>query len=103
MAKVLVIGASRGLGLETVRAALRAGHSVRALARSAASIRIQDAGLYKVSGDTLDRDTIRSALQDVDMVIQTLGTNSRLASSSKAHRSSRHPRASLSMPSRPRA
>ncbi|MGA7325602.1 MAG: hypothetical protein WBX25_14200 [Rhodomicrobium sp.] len=48
MAKVLVIGASRGLGLETVRAALRAGHSVRALARSAASI-IQDAGLYKVS------------------------------------------------------
>jgi len=30
MAKVLVIGASRGIGLETVKAALRAGHSVRA-------------------------------------------------------------------------
>jgi NAD(P)-dependent dehydrogenase (short-subunit alcohol dehydrogenase family) len=29
VAKVLVIGASRGIGLETVRAALRAGHSVR--------------------------------------------------------------------------
>jgi hypothetical protein len=26
-----------------------------------------------VSGDALDRATIRSALQDVDMVIQTLG------------------------------
>jgi NAD(P)-dependent dehydrogenase (short-subunit alcohol dehydrogenase family) len=37
MAKVLVIGASRGVGLETVRAALRAGHSVRALARSVSS------------------------------------------------------------------
>ena len=75
MAKVLVIGASRGIGLETVRAARRAGHSVRALARSAASIPIQDAGLDKVSGDALDRDTIRNALQDVDVVIQTLGVD----------------------------
>jgi putative NADH-flavin reductase len=80
VAKVLVIGASRGIGLETVRAALRAGHSVRALARSAASIPIQDAGLDKVSGDALDRDTIRNALQDVDVVIQTLGVDFALRS-----------------------
>jgi putative NADH-flavin reductase len=73
MAKILVIGASRGIGLETVRAGLRSGHSVRALARSAASIPIQDADLDKMSGDALDRDTIRNALQDVDVVIQTLG------------------------------
>lgn len=75
MAKVLVIGASRGIGLETVKAALRAGHSVRALARSAARIPVQDPGLDKVSGDALDRDTIRNALQDADVVIQTLGVN----------------------------
>jgi NAD(P)-dependent dehydrogenase (short-subunit alcohol dehydrogenase family) len=36
MAKILIIGASRGIGLETARAALRAGHSIRALARSKA-------------------------------------------------------------------
>jgi len=41
MAKVLVIGVSRGIGLETVKAALDAGHNVRALARSAASIAIR--------------------------------------------------------------
>ena len=75
MAKVLVIGASRGIGLETVRAALRSGHSVRALARSAASIPIQDADLDKVSGNALDRDTIQNTLEDVEVVIQTLGVD----------------------------
>jgi putative NADH-flavin reductase len=75
MAKVLIIGASRGIGLETVRAALLAGHRVHALARSAASMPIQDTNLVKVSGDALERDTIRDALQDVDVVIQTLGVN----------------------------
>ena len=75
MAELLIIGASRGIGLETVRAALRAGHRVHALARSAASMPIQDTNLVKVSGDALDRDTIRDALQDVDVVIQTLGVN----------------------------
>ena len=69
MAKVLVVGASRGIGLETVRAALRAGHRVRALARSAARMPIQHANFDTVSGDALDRDTIRDALQDVEVVI----------------------------------
>jgi putative NADH-flavin reductase len=72
---VLIIGASRGIGLEAVRAALCAGHSVRALARSAASIPIQEVNLDKVSGNALDRDTIRNALQNVDVVIQTLGVD----------------------------
>ena len=75
MATVLIIGASHGIGLETARAALRAGHSVHALARSAASIPIQDVNLDKVSGNALDRDTIQNALQDVDVVIQTLGVD----------------------------
>jgi putative NADH-flavin reductase len=75
MAKVLVIGASRGIGLETVRIALRAGHSVRALARSAASISIQNVNLDKVSGNALDSGTIRKALQDTHVVIQTLGVD----------------------------
>ena len=75
MSKVLIIGASRGIGLETAKAALRAGHGVRALARSAAGIPIQDVGLDKVSGDALDSDTIRKALQDTEVVIQTLGVD----------------------------
>jgi uncharacterized protein YbjT (DUF2867 family) len=75
MAKVLIIGGSHGIGLETTRAALRAGHSVRALARSAAIIPIRNVGLDKVSGNALDPDTVRNALRDIDVVIQTLGVD----------------------------
>jgi uncharacterized protein YbjT (DUF2867 family) len=73
MAHVLVIGASRGIGLETVRRALEAGHSVRALARSADLIAVAAPGLQKVRGDALDPADVTAALQGVDVVIQALG------------------------------
>jgi NAD(P)H-binding len=71
MSTVLIIGASKGIGLETVRLALKAGHSVRALSRSAIAIRLHDPKLEKLNGDALDRDTIDRALVGVDAVIQT--------------------------------
>jgi putative NADH-flavin reductase len=40
-----------------------------------ARIPIENAALDKVSGDALDSDTIRNALQDIDVVIQTLGVD----------------------------
>jgi putative NADH-flavin reductase len=75
MAKLLIIGASRGTGLETVKVALRDGHKVRALARSAASIPIENPDLEKISGNALDSDTIRNVLEGVDVVVQTLGVD----------------------------
>ena len=75
MATVLIIGASRGIGLATVNAALKAGYSVRALSRSASAIRLQDPKLEKMNGDAVDRDTIERALMGVDAVIQTLGVS----------------------------
>jgi uncharacterized protein YbjT (DUF2867 family) len=73
MATVLVIGASRGIGLETVRALLAAGHDVRALARNARAIPIEDARLEKLDGDALDRAAVEGALAGVGTVIQSLG------------------------------
>jgi len=70
---VLIIGASRGLGLETVKAALRAGYSVRALARSAHNIALNDVRLEKICGDALDESAILQSLNGVNAVIQTLG------------------------------
>jgi uncharacterized protein YbjT (DUF2867 family) len=73
MANVLVIGASKGIGLETVKQALEAGHRVRALARSAPRIPVSHAQLEKMKGNALDRETVERALDGVDVVIQTLG------------------------------
>jgi putative NADH-flavin reductase len=76
MGTVLIIGASRGIGLETVKLALKAGHSVRALSRNATSIRLDNRRLEKLNGNALDRDTIERALVGIDAVIQTLGVPS---------------------------
>jgi len=83
MATVLIIGASRGIGLEAVKAALEAGHSVRALARSARRIRLDHPKLEKMAGDALEMATVKRALTGVDVVIQSLGVAAGLESSSR--------------------
>ena len=76
MAHVLIIGASKGIGLETTRLALEGGHQVRALARSAVGKGLSDPNLEKIQGDALDRRDIEAALDGMDAVIQTLGVSS---------------------------
>ena len=70
---VLIIGASKGIGLETTRQALDAGHDVRALARSATAIAISNPSLEKMRGNALKTVDVEAALVGVDVVIQTLG------------------------------
>ena len=71
--RVLIIGASKGIGLETTRQALDAGHDVRALARSATAIAISNPSLEKMRGNALKTEDVETALVGVDVVIQTLG------------------------------
>jgi putative NADH-flavin reductase len=71
--RVLIIGASKGIGLETTRQALDACHNVRALARSATAIAISNPSLEKMRGDALKTEDVETALVGVDVVIQTLG------------------------------
>ncbi|RVU16158.1 NAD(P)-dependent oxidoreductase [Methylobacterium oryzihabitans] len=77
MAHVLVIGASQGIGLETVKAALAAGHRVRAFARSAAGIALSDPGLEPFAGDALNGRDVAAALDGIDVAVQALGVPAR--------------------------
>jgi putative NADH-flavin reductase len=73
MARLLVIGASQGIGLATVEAALAAGHTVRAFARQASKIARDDAPLDTIDGDARDPAAVGAALVGCDAVVQSLG------------------------------
>ena len=71
--RVLIIGASRGIGLETARQALEAGYGVRTFARSSAANLNSNSSLENFRGDALNVEDVKTALVGVDVVIQTLG------------------------------
>ena len=73
MAHILVIGASRGIGLETVRQALEAGHRVRGLSRHAEEIEIAHENFTPYAADATDAGALSGALEGIDAVIMALG------------------------------
>lgn len=75
LATLLIIGGSRGIGLEAVKLGLARGHTVRALSRGADRIAISDPSLDKRSGDALESADVAAALEGVDVVIQALGVS----------------------------
>ena len=77
MTNILVIGASRGIGLETVKRALAAGHRVRAFARSADKIAVDSPDVERFPGSALDLTDVTEALDGIEAVIQALGVTSR--------------------------
>ncbi len=73
MKTILIIGASRGIGLETVRRALDQAYQVHAFARSASQIPLGHPHLTKINGDALRAEDVAAAVRGSDGVIQTLG------------------------------
>jgi uncharacterized protein YbjT (DUF2867 family) len=73
MQTILIIGASGGIGRETVRLALDAGHRVRAMARNTDKIEITHPLLDLHSGDATDPEAVRTALDGADAVIHVIG------------------------------
>jgi putative NADH-flavin reductase len=74
MSTVAIIGASQGIGLETLRLALEQGHPVRALARSADRIAVTHEKLEKIAGSALREADVDRAITGADAVITVLGT-----------------------------
>ncbi|MBI2333369.1 MAG: NAD(P)H-binding protein [Chloroflexi bacterium] len=71
--KIVVFGASRGVGLEVVKQALEAGHTVTAFVRSPEKFTIKDANLIVFKGDSMDADAVKKAIAGQEAVISALG------------------------------
>jgi uncharacterized protein YbjT (DUF2867 family) len=73
MAKILVIGASQGIGLAVCNAAARDGHTVRGMSRRGSVAAGHDKLAEPFAGDALKPDDVRRALEGIDVVVQALG------------------------------
>jgi uncharacterized protein YbjT (DUF2867 family) len=73
---IVVIGASHGIGLATVKAALAAGHAVHAMARSAAPLANEKLAWF--FGDVTSPHAFDEALENAQAAIITLGMGSTL-------------------------
>jgi uncharacterized protein YbjT (DUF2867 family) len=72
---VLVIGATGSIGKLVVREALKNGHDVRALVRSESKARALPSGAQAVIGDLTQPDTLTSAVEGVEAIVFTHGSD----------------------------
>ena len=71
--KIVVFGASRGVGLQVVKQALEAGHSVTAFVRSPEKFEVQHPNLTVFKGDAMDAVAVENAIAGQEALISTLG------------------------------
>jgi len=70
---ITIIGASAGIGLETVKRGLNRNHSITTLSRS--EIGIEDKkSLNMILGDATNKSDLLNSIQKADALIITLGT-----------------------------
>ncbi len=71
--KILIIGASRGIGKALMEEALKDGHKVRVLARHPDRLESTDSRLDLVQGDVRDLQSVKEAAQDMEIVCSCIG------------------------------
>ncbi len=71
--KILIVGASRGIGRQLLEQALTSGHTVTALVRAPQRLAAQHERLRVVKGDILDPASVALAMDGQDAVCCTIG------------------------------
>jgi len=71
--RVLVIGGTSGIGLETVKLALARGHEVTAMARRPERMTLSHPRLTVLQGDVTVRENVINALADQQAIVFTIG------------------------------
>lgn len=70
---ILIIGATRGIGLQLLEQALMAGHKVTALVRDPQKLKKEDEGLKVIEGDILDLSAVGQAMAGQDAACCCIG------------------------------
>jgi putative NADH-flavin reductase len=70
---ITIIGASAGLGLETVKRGLNRNHSITTLSRTGIAIE-ENSSLNVIIGDATNKADVLNSIQGADALIVTLGT-----------------------------
>ena len=70
---ITIIGASAGIGLETVKRGLNRNHSITTLSRSENNIE-ENKLLNRILGDATNKADLLKSIQNADAIIVTLGT-----------------------------
>ncbi|MEW9918304.1 NAD(P)-dependent oxidoreductase [Marimonas sp. MJW-29] len=76
--RIVVFGATSGIGKLAMEEGLKRGHTVRAFARSADKLDARD-GLEICAGDALKAEDVAQALQGIDAVVYCLGIEESVA------------------------
>lgn len=74
MTKLLIIGATRGIGKALLNCALKAGHEVTVLARKPAKLTMVHDRLRVVEGDVRRLDSVREAVRGQNAVCSCIGS-----------------------------
>jgi putative NADH-flavin reductase len=72
--KLLLIGATQGIGFELLKQALQAGHEVTLIARNPDRLEITHPNLAVTKGNILNKSVIEQAVNGQDAVCITIGT-----------------------------
>ena len=71
--KIVIFGASRGVGREVVEQALQQGHQVTAFVRTPSTFTLQHPNLTVLQGDSMDAVAVEKAIAGQDAVVSALG------------------------------
>jgi len=74
---ITIIGASAGIGLETVKRGLNRNHSITTLSRSEIGIEGKES-LNMILGDATNKTDLINSIQNADAIIVTLGTGKKM-------------------------
>lgn len=81
--KIIVFGATGGVGQHVVKQALEKGFEITAFVRTPSNLEVQDEKLHIIQGDAFNKDDVANAIAGHDIVISCLNTSKGLEESTE--------------------